>query len=743
MRFSFDYSIRGSRGAVTKKVYDWVANHELPLQSYVVRYRDRQTGEIVGKGDMDVTRDYDMVHEVKLQNKGVHMFENAGDARAFMDQAAKDKASGKLLRHSDVLPKHVEEARSHLIPPGALDAVFKSIDKSSKVTDQYRRDQMKNAIREAMTRNMAGNRYEKRLMGRQNVLGASDDAGRAAANYGRSVGNAIARIRSGGERAEAMERIREIEKARRDERDVGGVVGEIMNELLRRETLTDGPLINNQMLDNLSTLNAIDKLLSPANWFLNMTQVPMNSLPYLGGKFGNVKAARTIISAYQRIGAGGALKSGLKNTGKAVTRVGKSRIDLDDVLGSIRKNVGVKYKDLFDTLIETGDITENVGIENAQQLAGGRGMAGTALVKMDRIMRAMPNAIEAINRSTVAVAAYDMALASGMSKTDAIAYTREAIRRTQFRYDEANKSRLMRQNSALRFFFTFKQYGQGQYQMLADALQRAMTDATPQERAQARKQLYTLFGMQILAAGAFSLPAIEIIKTAVMLGALLGLGEGWEDEVDDLRKIMRESYGETVESIVSKGLLSNVLQVDLSSRMSWADLILGYPPRSGEKQDVFAWLGQALAGPQGSMVYEFLIAGPRALIEGDYAKGLSLMLPVKAISDTAKAVGAASDGKMSEFDAAAQVVGFKSMRQARISDEIGTRVRDSRSKKKEESDLIADYLNAVTRGDVVKAAAAIREYNANLPEGARKINIGDRNSGLEKRRREAIRMYEE
>lgn len=743
VRFIFDYTIRGSRGAVAKKVYDWVAKHELPLQSYVVKYRDRQTGEIVGKGDMDVTKDYDMVHEVRLQNKGVHFFEDVGDARAFEEQAVKDKAAGKLLRHSPVRPKHEQKHREHLIPPGALDAVFSSIDKNPKlVGNDTRKTQLKNAVQEAIIRSTVGNRYEKRLMGRQNIIGASDEVGRAAANYGRSVGNAIAQIRSGGSRADAMQRMREIAKVKGDDAEAG-IIDHVVNELVRREDLDNGPLNNNQMLDNLSTINAIDKLMSPANWFLNMTQVPMNSLPYLGGKFGNVKAARTILSAYQRIGAGGALKSGLKNTGKAATQVGKARIDLDDVLGSIRKNVGAKYGEMFDKLIETGDITDNAGIENAQQLAGGRGMAGLALVKMDRIMRAMPNAIEAINRSTVAVASYDLALASGMSKADAIAATREVLRRTQFRYDETNKSRLMRSNPALRFFFTFKQYGQGQYQMLADALGRAMTDATPQERAQARKQLFTLFGMQVMAAGVFSLPAIEVIKTAVMLGTLLGLGEGWEDETEELRQIMRDSYGQTVEEIVSKGLLSKVLGVNLSGRMSWADLILGYPPRSGEKQDVMAWLGQTLAGPQGSMVYEFFIAGPKALIEGDYVKGLTLMLPVKTVADTVKAAGAAADGKMDPVDAAKQIAGFQSMRQARIADETGARIRESGRKKKEVADLIADYLNAVSRGDVVKAAAAIREYNASLPKDGRKINIGDANSGLEKRRRENVRMYQE
>lgn len=742
VRFIFDHTIRGANPAAAKRIRSWVADHELPLQSYIVKFRDRQTGELVSKGNMDVTKDYDMVHEVKLQNKGVHFFESDGDAYKFMEQAAKDKAAGKLLSHSDVVPKHTEAARDHMIPPGALDAVFKTIDRNQKL-DDHRKNQLKNAAREAMVRNMAGNRYQKHLMGRQNILGASDEVGRAASYYGRAIGNSIAQIRSGGERSQALARMREIASARRNEVGVGGVIDHVVNEIVDRDKLDNGPLKNNQLLDDLSTINSVDKLASVANWFLNATQVGLNSLPYLGGRFGNMKAAKEIKDAYKLIGAAGALKSGLKNTSKNITQVGKNNIDLEDVLGSIRKNAGIKYKDLFDSLVETGDVSENVGIENAQQLSSGRGAVRTALVKMDRIMRAMPNAIEAINRSTVGIAAYNLALGSGKTKAEAIAYARDTIRRTQFRYDETNKSRLMRETPALRFFFTFKQFGQGQYQMLADALGRAFKDASPAERAMARKQLFNMLAVQAMTAGIFSIPGIEIVKVGFMLGAALGLGDGWDDDMDKLRDIMEESWGQDVTDVVSKGVLSKVMGVDLSSRISWADLIVGYPPRSGDKQDLMAWAGQTLVGPQGSMVYEMAIGGPKAMIEGDYAKGLSMMLPVKTIADTAKAVGGVADDKLSPMDAAKQVVGFKSMRQARIGDDTGANIRANQRKKKTESDLIGDYLSAVSRGDVIKATAAIREYNNSLPKDGRKISIGDRKSGLEKRRRENARAYQE
>jgi len=246
--------------------------------------------------------------------------------------------------------------------------------------------------------------------------------------------------------------------------------------------------------------------------------------------------------------------------------------------------------------------------------------------------------------------------------------------------------------------------------------------------------------MQVAVAGVFSMPAIEIIKTAVMLGAAMGLGDGWdEDVVDPLRELMRETFGMTIEEIASKGVMSKILGVDLSSRMSWADLFIGYPPRSGDKQDLLAWVGNAIAGPQGTLVYEMFFGAPKAMLEGDFAKALGMVLPVKSLSDTVKAGAGVIDGTMSPADAAKQVVGFKSLRQARISDEKGVSIRKASRKKKDVNDLIGDYLSAVSRGDVAKAASAIRDYNKTLGKDEREISL----KGLEKKRREDARAYQE
>jgi hypothetical protein len=742
IRFIFDNSIRGSNPAVTKKVYDYVAKNDLPLSSYVVRYRDRATGEIVGKGDMDVTATYDMVHEVRFQNEGVHFFESRNDAIAFFDEAQKDKAAGSLEFVKGVMAKHeVDADRLVGADKSSLDGVMRALKNSGKLSEGQI-NMMAATVKQAITMQLSGNRYEKRLLGRKNVAGASKEVGRAAAIYGRSVGNAVAGAMSGQNRREALERMKATATAENDSnRMVNELRSQIVNELTLRENLDGQPLVNDQILNDLMTVNSIDKLASPANWLLNSTQVMMSTAPILGGRFGNAKAAKVLASTYKRIGAHTTVVGGLKNTVKGVTSWGKTQIDPENLLDSISANLGPKYKDLLDTMVSRGDISEGVGIENAEQFSAGRGAAGMALGKVDRIARQMPNAIEAINRSVTAVASYDLARDSGMGHQDAIQFATDTLRRTQFRYDAVNTPRLMQENRAFKFFFTFKKFGFGQYQLFLEMVDQKFNGASLEERQIAGKQLGNLLAVQAMTAGVFSLPGTEIIKTAIMLGAVLGLTDGWEDWVEWLRGLMEESVGKDMAQVFSKGLVSKAVGVDLSSRMSWADLITGFPPSGSDEKSTMEWFGRTLLGAPGTMPIDMAM-GAKQFVEGalndspkDMWKGISRVIPVKVISDVAKAAEGVRSESMTPGDAIKQVIGFKSLAKSDEADATGASIRANTAEKKAESKLISNYLNAKSRGDVVRATAAIRQHNRKLGKDEREISV----DGLEKKRREIIR----
>lgn len=741
VHFIFDDSIRGSKAAVTKAVYDWVAKNDLPLASYVARYRDRKTGKIVSKGDMVVGQDYDAVHVVSLQNEGVHFFETRKEAQTFFEQAKKDKAAGILTDVKGVMDKNVEQT-DRLVGgnKSSMDAIKRVLERNGALSAQDR-GRIEAAVRDAIVTQMAGNRYEKRLLGRKDVLGQSSELGRAAAFYGRSVGNAIASSRSGDGRRKALERMQALKSETNDGHEE--LRSQVVNELVKREELDGQPLNNSVIINDLMTINTIDKLASPANLLLNSTQVMMSTAPVLSGRFGYVKAAKAIKAAYARTGTLQTVKGGLVNTKKAVTSWGKTHIDPENVVGSIRSNLGSKYDQLFSTLVAEGDIAEGVGIENAEQFSANRGTWGKTLAKTDRIFRQMTNAIEAINRSVTAVASYDLALESGMTPEQAIQFAKDTLRRTQFRYDPVNAPRMIRQNRAFRFFFTFKKFGFGQYQLLGEMVDQAFNGATKEEKRIAGKQILNMLAIQAATAGSLSLPGTEIFKAVVMIGAILGLTDGWDEWEAKIKAIYEDALGKDLGDVLSRGLVSKLLGIDLSSRLSWQDLITGMPPTGADKDSMVKWFGQALLGAPGGTAVDFVTGVKKmgeAAAEADPKKfndALALLVPVKVVSDSIKAMEGVRSGKMNGFDAAKQVVGFRSLRQADIGDKIGENVRSSRSRKADESALISAYINALTRADIARATAKIRAYNASLPEGKREISI----RGLEKLRRENQTRY--
>ncbi|MDV7399450.1 hypothetical protein RZS08_49010, partial [Arthrospira platensis SPKY1] len=56
-------------------------------------------------------------------------------------------------------------------------------------------------------------------------------------------------------------------------------------------------------------------------------------------------------------------------------------------------------------------------------------------------------------------------------------------------------------------------------------------------------------------------------------------------------------------------------------------------------------------------------------------------------------------------------------------DKLGSEIRDSQDRRNERTKLERAWMNADTPAEVARAAAAIRRYNAALPEGQRRISI--------------------
>lgn len=720
VRFFVDPDVRGARTALDRTVSDWVSKQDLPLASYRIKYRDRTTGELVTKSNQRPDRDYDYVIEVNFQNKGVHFFETESEAKTFARDAAQDVVNGVLTNASVVMSRHNTQDLGNVIKGSVAEALMRSFDARNTDDDgtKTRRAQAQALLQEIIAQQLPGNRYEKRLLKRKNVAGYSQEIGRAAAHYGRQVGNYIAAVQTGPARHEAFDRILEIERERGAK---DGVLSQVVNELRSREQEVGQNHHTSQLADNLVMINGWDKLASAANWMINGTQVVTNSLAVLGGRHGNGASVKALTAAYSKIGTASTLARGVRNTATAVTQVGNNELDTEDLVANIRKNLGQKYHDLVDAMTETGDVATDVGIESATTLSSGAGKFTKGVAKVDRIVRQMPNTMEAINRMVTAVAAYDLARKDGMSHKDAIAYAQDVTRQTQGRYDLANSPVWMQRAGVLRFALVFKKYAQLQYQLLGDILRRAFSGATPEEKAVAAKQFGNLMGINLAIGGLLGLPGIEAAKLVALAGMAFG-GEEWDEWQERWREIVRGVVGEDIEQAINKGALSKVLDVDLQSRMGWQDLVTGFAPKALDPEGLTSFIGTTILGAPGGMAVDMLRAR-EAWQDGEVLKALGFLIPIKQVVDATKTVRGVSEGEMTAGDAIRQVIGFRSLRQAEIGDRLGSEIRDSKERRSDRERLEKAWMNADTPAEVAKAAAAIRRYNEALPEGQRKISI--------------------
>ena len=733
--FTIDPMQRGGQAALNRTIKTYIEKSDLTLLRATKRYVDRATGKTVKTGEMELGKDYDLSWELEFQTRGVNFFESRADAQKFRDDLAKSSGA-QLDELSEVLDRREDGGQfDKMISGSALTEVTKRIE-GRKDIPAWQRKQMRAAVQEAIVSQMTGNRAQKRHMARRNVKGASKDIARSAVTYGQAAGNYYATLTTAGDLRNSFSAIEKYESDNAY-KEGAGVRSQVMNELRARHSTMTDPLYLNKFVQNVAALSFFDKLVSPAYSIINFQQVIGNGLGYLGGKYGNFSTASAITGAYRKIGTLGTIKSGLKNTAMAVSQLRKSAIDTDDLIGSIRKNLGAKYEPLMDELIERGIVDTNSGFEIGQAIIDGSGPVNTGIAKFDRIARQLPSAVEAVNRTVIAVAAFDLATSRGKSVPDAIQEAYDAVANTQGDYRKSNNPRFMN-NRFLSWALQFKKYAVLQTQLIGDYYARALKGATPEDRAIARKQLATHMAVQVAYAGAIGLPGLELLKLGVGVFAMLGLGDGWEEFEEDVKEIFDQSVGQTWSELLRKGVISRTLGVDVSQRMSQADLWTGFMPDKLDREGMMTYAGSLLLGAPGSTLFDWFDAG-RLAVDGDIQKALEKAVPIKMVADTMRAVDQVQRGKMTPAEAVTKSIGFQPRRMANIGDEVGAEIREGRKVSDERKKLFREYLNATSKAEIIKLRARIREFNRKQGKDGRKLSI----KSLEKYRREEMRRYSE
>jgi len=675
---------------------------------------DRNTGKIVTADEATALNDVDHGYLVYPQTRGVYFFESRAAAEKFYRENPQEHA--KINKPEARIG---EGYHASVFSGTQMSTILRSVDaRLPGDQNEGQRAFLRSILTQAAAMQMQGNRISSRRLKSRKVAGASHDFDRNILNYGEAAARHIANAQAQPMIRRGMSDMQAALKGYEGKNR--GTLVDAYNELLARFDRAEIASSKPPWMQDLFALTFIRLLGDISYNVVNSTQNLVLGMPILGAKFGNVRTALEFTKAYSDMGVGDALLGGVINTIRATKQWRSLGLtSLEDISAKSRAQLataedGVELQRLIDELTARGGALQSTsGFEVSEGSTLSRGMFGRSLAKVDRIVRQVPKGVELVNRIGAAVTAYRLARRAGYSIEKARDFAYDSVIKIHGNYDAPVQPRFFN-SRALAPALQFKKYSAVVSYAVGDAAHQAFKGATVEEKRVARKQLANVVATQIVVVGALGLPGLELIKAGFMIGAALGFSDGWGDQEERLRQLAEDAIGKTWGELVTSGVLSRAVGVDVSKRLSFADLWLAFgEPQWNEgslrreRESIQSWVFNWGAGATGSTVLA-MWEGWRLAMDGDYAKAAEKMFPVKAGTNLIKAVNRYSKGEASTGEAVRNAIGFRTPKQA---DE--SRVWSTRSV------LTKDYLRSNNAGARARLAAKIRAHNRTAPKHLR------------------------
>ncbi|NBS71755.1 PLxRFG domain-containing protein, partial [bacterium] len=201
---------------------------------------------------------------------------------------------------------------------------------------------------------------------------------------------------------------------------------------------------------------------------------------------------------------------------------------------------------------------------------------------------------ERYNRSATAIAAFDLAMKSGMTEQQAIDYALETVKTAHTSGMAATGPRWM-QTPLGRVFFTFKSFLWNSAYVMARAFHQAFKGEKPEIREAARRQLLATYGMATVFTGVKGMPFYGAISMfAEMLASLFGD----DDEPFDFNAFLRD----VLPMFLYKGIFNYLTNLEVANRAGIAtDLVFRDDPRGVAEHGYVLSAMQQAFGPVGSV----------------------------------------------------------------------------------------------------------------------------------------------
>lgn len=472
------------------------------------------------------------------------------------------------------------------------------------------------------------------------------------------------------------------------------------NEMLKR---------HNQMLRGEGTSEAVNALLrtnsvvmlmtSPAYYLQNLLQPMMMSAPYMAGHHGMAASmealGKTMAAAAKALRHGTSLEhieEGMKLTKAEAEALRRAR-DLGHI------DIGMTS--------DFGHITHSDA-----------GEVKKAFAKVTDKMTEVSRRVEMVNRIGTFIAAYRLenARLKGKNPEAAWQYADEVVYKTHGDYSGINAPRLFAMNSMTKMATQFRKFQLIQAGMMIGLAARAFRNASPAEKALARRQLAWTMGIHFAMVGAKGTPFL-----ATLLGLIGFAFGGAGDDEDDM---IRDLIGDKQTSDLVLNGIPKMLGVDMSGKVGASNMFSLFPfmdTKPSEGEDFWKDLVVSAMGPTGSLG-ERALRGFAYASQGDWAKGAEAVAPT-GIANLMKAIRFSTEGVTTKagdvhipgeeftlFDGVMQAAGLPTNKTTDRNRIMGSLIRHEEWFDGQQSQLVHDYKEAWKARDSKSMMRLRREF---------------------------------
>lgn len=622
----------------------------------------------------------------------------------------------QIERWANVLAKNIEDG---------------TVDELSQTHARALANELKKVLGTLYIRSLADNSAKKRQLKRRNVKGFNRDVFQNLAAAAPSSANLLAYTRYSDELADNIREIgTEVKKLRGDARMTAS---EFQNELIRRENMIGKQY--NDFTNGIMRFTSMWMLLgNPAFYIQNLTQPFMMSAPYM--------AARHGFDVYKKFG----------KTCVEVFKLMKSDADLSK-LEKMMNDPKVAPKDKPLTMDEWraldharrhGHLDIGITQDFGDAIRSDNKAANVAFGVTEKLTK-WARVVEMYNRVATFLVAYRLEKAKGNSEAAAGAYADEVIYQTHGDYSAFNAPRWFGMTGLHRIATQFRKFQLIQAGLMIRLAANSFKGATPEIKAEARKQLLYIMSTYFAATGLKGMPFVFALMPAFALG----------DEGDDDEDVLRKAIGDKqLADFLVRGIPAG-FGLDVSGKVGAENMLSLMPYTDAKFSDGRAGANSLLAGalgPSASLVQRFY-TGMQYFAQGDNWKAIEQLTP-GIVSNSLKGYRIATEGfttkagdqvlKPEDYDfgdAITQALGF----QPRVMTDR-MRVQDSLIRHKESFDadknrIYMDFKKARREGDHAGMNQARREM-LKLAAEARKQGLTGYtiqnmiNAANEQRRRE-------